>query len=127
MNADAKPIVNVSIDVSDLDAGVTFYCEVFGWEEKSRPFPEMAIVDGNNVTVCIHYKAEKTKPTPSDCTRRYKRHWTPVHLDIHVTDFDATISKARDSGASIEQEFTEPKQAAFCSDPFGNGFCIISN
>lgn len=127
MNEDAKSIVNVSIDVPDLDAGVNFYCEVFGWKEQSRPFPEMAVVDGNNVTVCIHSKAENTKPTPSDCTRRYKRHWTPVHLDMHVEDFDATISKAMNAGASIEQEFKEPKPVAFCSDPFGNGFCIIGN
>ena len=125
MNEESRTIANVSIDVPDLNSGVEFYCSVFGWKETSRPFPEMAVVDGNNVTVCIHFKAPGTKPTPSDVVRNYKRHWTPVHLDMHVEDFNATISKAIDAGATIEEKFEKPKPTAFCSDPFGNGFCII--
>ena len=125
VNKDAKTIVNISIDVPDLDSGVNFYCNVFGWKEKSRPFAEMAIVDGNNVTVCIHSKAAGSKSTPSNAIRDYKRHWTPVHLDLHVADFEGVISRALTEGASIEQQFERPKPTAFCSDPFGNGFCII--
>ncbi|MBB6094241.1 putative enzyme related to lactoylglutathione lyase [Povalibacter uvarum] len=126
MNTPTTATVNISIDVPDLDAGVDFYRRVFGWQEKSRPFPQMAIVDGNNVMVCIHAKPAGSKPTPSEQTRGYSRHWTPVHLDFHVEDFAATISRAKEAGASIEQEYTKPKAVAFCSDPFGNGFCIIS-
>lgn len=59
--------------------------------------------------------------------RRYERHWTPVHLDLHVEDFDSVLNKVRAQGGAIENEFRTqgPMPAAFCSDPFGNGFCVI--
>lgn len=75
-----------------LNSGVAFYCSVFGWKEKLRPVPEISIVDGNNVTVCIHSKAADTKPSPTDTLRGYIRHWSPVHLGMHVADFDTTLS-----------------------------------
>jgi predicted enzyme related to lactoylglutathione lyase len=120
--------VHVSIDVPNLEAGLEFYRSVFGFVEKSRPFPTMAIVDANNVTVCMHEKAAGTKSSPAgDDTRRYERHWTPVHLDLHVLDFDVVLAKVRAEGGTVENEFRSdgPKPAAFCSDPFGNGFCVI--
>lgn len=60
--------------------------------------------------------------------RRYERHWTPVHLDLHVQDFEGVLSAIRAHGGKIENEFRGevPKPSAFCSDPFGNGFCVIS-
>jgi predicted enzyme related to lactoylglutathione lyase len=88
----------------------------------------MAILDANNVTVCMHAKASGTKSSSAGTeTRRYERHWTPVHLDLHVRDFDAVLAKVRAHGGAIEDEYREqgPMPAAFCSDPFGNGFCVI--
>jgi len=124
----AKTSVHVSIDVPDLAAGLRFYVSVFGLVEVARPFPTMAILDAGNATVCIHQKAAGTQPSPSTTeVRRYERHWTPVHIDLHVHDFDGVLGKLRAEGGIIEQEFREhgPKPAAFCSDPFGNGFCVI--
>lgn len=123
-----RPTVHVSIDVPDLDAGLRFYGAVFGFVETARPFPTMAILDANNVTVCMHQKAVGTPPAPGTADRRhYERHWTPVHLDLHVTDFDAKLAAVRAAGGTIEHEFRDqgPKPAAFCADPFGNGFCIL--
>lgn len=116
---------NISIDVPDLDAGVSFYCTVFGWKELSRPFPSMAVVDGGNVTVCVHAKASGTHPTPTDTVRTYQRHWSPVHLDLHVNDFDTALERAKSAGAVVEALYTKPKPVAFCADPFGHGFCLI--
>lgn len=123
----ARPTVHVSIDVSSLDDGLRFYRRVFGFVEKSRPFPTMAILDANNVTVCMHEKPAGTKSSKSGDVRRYERHWTPVHLDLHVADFDAVLDRVRGEDGVIENEFRTqgPKPAAFCSDPFGNGFCVI--
>lgn len=124
----ARPSVHVSIDVSELDAGLRFYGAVFGFVETARPFPTMAILDANNVTVCMHEKAAGTKPAPSGThVRHYERHWTPVHLDLHVHDFDAVVEAVRAHGGTIESEYRDqgPKPAAFCCDPFGNGFCVI--
>ena len=122
--------VNVSIDVPDLEAGLRFYGQVFGWVEKARPFPTMAVVDAGNVTVCMHEKAAGSAPTPRDpqeAARGYERHWTPVHLDLHVSDFAATMARAEAEGATVERSFLDGPHpsTAFCADPFGNGFCII--
>jgi predicted enzyme related to lactoylglutathione lyase len=120
--------VNVSIDVPDLEKGLQFYASVFGFEETARPFPTMAILDANNLTVCMHAKAAGSMPSPGNPDRRsYERHWTPVHLDLHVPDFDDVLAKIRTAGGTIETEYRDqgPRPAAFCSDPFGNGFCVI--
>jgi predicted enzyme related to lactoylglutathione lyase len=124
----ARASVHVSIDVPDLEAGLQFYASVFGFAETARPFPTMAILDANNVTVCMHEKAAGSRPSPAGTdVRRYERHWTPVHLDLHVPDFDVALGKVRAQGGTIENEFRSegPRPAAFCSDPFGNGFCVI--
>jgi|SRR6478736_3111446 len=126
----SRPSVHVSIDVSDLEAGLRFYGSVFGFVEKSRPFPTMAILDGNNVSVCMHEKPAGSKSSSGgDEKRHYERHWTPVHLDFHVADFDAALERVRAAGGAIENEFRHhgPKPAAFCGDPFGNGFCVIGD
>jgi predicted enzyme related to lactoylglutathione lyase len=123
-----RPSVHVSIDVPDLENGLRFYAEVFGFIETARPFPSMAIIDANNVNVCMHQKADGSKSSMAgDARRHYERHWTPVHLDLHVSDFDIVLDKVRSAGGAIENEFRHhgPKPVAFCSDPFGNGFCVI--
>lgn len=116
---------NVSIDVPDLEAGIRFYCRVFGWKEKSRPFSTMAVLDAGNLVVCIHEKPKGSRPTPTEEERGYGRHWTPVHLDFHLSDFEETRKRAEAEGAIVERSFSSPKAVAFCSDPFGHGFCLI--
>jgi len=120
--------VNLSIDVPELEAGLRFYAAVFGFVEKARPFPTMAVLDANNVTVCMHAKPAGTKSSKGGSElRRYERHWTPVHLDFDVPELDAVLAKVRAEGGAVENEFRTqgPKPVAFCSDPFGNGFCVI--
>lgn len=121
--------MHVSIDVPDLEAGLAFYASVFGFVETARPFPTMAILDANNVMVCMHAKPAGTKSSPAGPVREYGRHWTPVHLDLHVPDLDAVLDRLRAAGGTIEQEFRShgPMPTAFCSDPFGNGFCVIED
>ena len=124
----ARPSVHLSIDVPNLEAGLRFYVNVFGFREKDRPFPTMAVLDANNLTVCMHEKAAGTRSSPGGSdVRRYERHWTPVHVDVHVEDLDAALEKIRAEGGLVETEFrTEgPMPVAFCSDPFGNGLCVI--
>ncbi|MEZ4403989.1 MAG: VOC family protein [Kofleriaceae bacterium] len=125
-----RPTVHVSIDVPELEAGLRFYQAVFGLIETARPFPTMAILDGNNLTVCIHQKAAGSRSsTTGDDQRRYDRHWTPVHLDLHVADLDPVLAQVRAAGGAIEHEYRTqgPRPTAFCSDPFGNGFCVIAD
>lgn len=126
--AATRPSVHVSIDVPELEAGLRFYGDVFGFVETGRPFATMAILDANNVTVCMHAKETGSKSSKGGTKRSYERHWTPVHLDLHVHDFDAVLDKVREAGGAIENEFRNqgPRPVAFCSDPFGNGFCVIA-
>lgn len=50
-----------------------------------------------------------------------------MHIDFHMDDFDAAFDRAMAAGAVCEQKFdaAEHPAAAFCSDPFGDGFCLI--
>lgn len=125
--AGVRPSVHVSIDVPDLAAGLDFYGKVFGFAEKARPFATMAILDAHNVTVCMHEKPAGSKSSPGGEARRYERHWTPVHLDLHVADFDGALTAIRAAGGQVEVELRDmgPKPVAFCADPFGSGFCVI--
>lgn len=120
--------VNLSIDVPDFAAGLGFYQTVFGWTETVRPFPTMAVLDAGNLTVCMHQKDACTESSPgSGDQRRYSRHWTPVHMDIHVENFEPCLRAIADAGGMVEKVYRSegPRLVAFCSDPFGNGFCVL--
>jgi predicted enzyme related to lactoylglutathione lyase len=120
--------VSLSIDVPSLAEGVAFYCAAFGFSKKSEPLPGLAVLQGLNVELCLLEKPAGSKPSPStEDRRRFERHWTPVHLDFHVDDLHAALQLVESLGAKREQVFENPEHgsAAFCSDPFGHGFCLI--
>ncbi len=121
---------SVSIDVPNLDEGIRFYCNAFGFAEASRPVEGYAVLKCDDCEIGLLQKRAGTKPAEgSDDSRRYERHWTPVHIDFKVEDFEEVLDSALQAGAKCEQKFeggTHPP-VAFCSDPFGNGFCIIGS
>jgi predicted enzyme related to lactoylglutathione lyase len=119
---------SVSIDVPNLAQGVAFYCSTFGFVKKSEPMPGLAVLHGLNIELCLLEKPAGSTPAPgTDDRRRYERHWTPMHLDFHVDDLHDALLRAEAHGAKREQVFENPEHgsAAFCSDPFGNGFCLL--
>ena len=120
--------VSVSIDVPDVAKGLRFYADAFGFSKISEPYPGVAVLRAGNMTITLLEKREQTKPSPNTRdVRHYDRHWTPVHLDIHVEDLNVALDRATKAGAIREQFFENPEHgsAAFCSDPFGNGFCLL--
>jgi len=120
--------IAISIDVPNLEQGVLFYTRAFGFTKKAEPVPGVAVVHGLNVELCLLVKASGSRPSIiTNDLRRYERHWTPVHLDIHVDDLRSALARAIEAGAVKEQVFENPEHgsAAFCSDPFGHGFCLI--
>lgn len=120
--------ITVSIDVPSIEEGLKFFGEVFGFTETSRPHPGYAVLASGESTIGLLAKPAGTSPAKgSDDVRRYERHWTPVHIDFRVADFDATLKKALDAGAKSEQVYrvADYPPVAFCSDPFGHGFCIV--
>ncbi len=122
--------VSVSIDVPNLAEGVRFYSEAFGFAKVAEPVPAVAVLRAGDSEICILEKAAGSAPTPNlKDRRRYKRHWTPVHIDIHVYDFQAALDRALAAGAKQEQLFRTHNHpaVALCSDPFGHGFCLIEH
>jgi uncharacterized glyoxalase superfamily protein PhnB len=120
--------VSVSVDVPSLADGIRFYSAAFGFAKVAEPIPGIVVLRNGNAEILLLEKKAGSKPSINTRdTRRYERHWTPVHLDIHVDDFKAALAKAVAAGATREQLFenAEHGSVAFCSDPFGHGFCLI--
>jgi predicted enzyme related to lactoylglutathione lyase len=122
--------VSVSVDVPSLEEGLRFYGEAFGFTKSAEPFPGVAVLSAGEAKLLLLAKVPGSSPSPhSDEKRHYDRHWTPVHIDFHVDDFKGSLAKALAAGARQERLFDDPGRpaVAFCSDPFGHGFCLIEN
>jgi catechol 2,3-dioxygenase-like lactoylglutathione lyase family enzyme len=120
--------VGISIDVPNLVDGVRFYSDAFGFSKVAEPVAGVAVMKIGATSVCLLEKGAGSRPSPTTLdTRRYDRHWTPVHLDIHVEDLAEARARAVRAGAIEEQVFVnaEHGSAAFYGDPFGHGFCLI--
>jgi catechol 2,3-dioxygenase-like lactoylglutathione lyase family enzyme len=118
----------VTIDVPSLDDGLRFYRDALGLVEVARPIATYAILECGGVQVGLMEKRAGSSPAKgSGEVRRYERHWTPVHIDFHVDDFERVLAAALSADAICEQKFEGGARppVAFCSDPFGHGFCII--
>ena len=119
---------SVSIDVPKLEEGLRFYRDALGLTEIARPIPIYAILQCGEAQIGIMEKPAGSKPAAgSHDVRRYERHWTPVHVDFQVDDFEGVLERAVKAGAIVEQKHAVRGRPpiAFCSDPFGNGFCIL--
>ena len=119
---------SVTIDVPQLDEGLGFYRDALGLVEVARPVATYVILDCGGARIGLIEKPAGSKPAVgSGDIRRYERHWTPVHIDFHVDDFEGVLAAVLKAGAICEQKFEGGGRPpiAFCSDPFGNGFCIV--
>ena len=120
--------IEICIDVPDLARGIRFYGDAFGFSVSAKPYPGVAVLTVEAAKITLLEKREQTKPSPgAPDVRHYSRHWTPVHLDFHVEDVKAALDVAKLAGATVEQYFDNADfgPAAFCADPFGNGFCLL--
>jgi catechol 2,3-dioxygenase-like lactoylglutathione lyase family enzyme len=119
---------SVTIDVPNIDEGLRFYRDGLGLAEIARPIATYVLLKCGDAQIGLIEKASGTTPAQgAPDRRRYDRHWTPVHIDFHVEDFAAALAGALGAGAKCEQKFEGGQRPpiAFCSDPFGNGFCIV--
>jgi predicted enzyme related to lactoylglutathione lyase len=120
--------IEICIDVPDLERGIRFYGDAFGFAKVAEPHPGVAVLKAGDASITLLEKPEHTSPSPNTSdVRRYERHWTPVHLDFHVDDIKVALEKAVKAGATREQFFESDQHGsiAFCADPFGNGFCLL--
>jgi catechol 2,3-dioxygenase-like lactoylglutathione lyase family enzyme len=120
--------VSVSVDVPSLDEGLRFYSEAFGFSKVSEPYPGLLVLRAGESELLLLERVAGSSPSPHTGEKRhYHRHWTPVHIDFHVDNFNVALASALAAGAKEEQLFETPGRpsVAFCSDPFGHGFCLI--
>ena len=118
--------IAICIDVPDLEVAVSFYCSALGCEKLSGHSANTKLSAGN-MEIYLLLKEEGSKPVANTTdTRSYSRHWTPIHLDFRVTDFEQTVNDVTNFGGSHEGTDSGDWGAiAYCADPFGNGFCLI--
>jgi catechol 2,3-dioxygenase-like lactoylglutathione lyase family enzyme len=80
--------ISVCIDVLEMEKAIQFYTEAlcFKLVEIKKQYTEL-LADG--ITVYLSENAAGTNPLiTGQSTRNYERHWTPIHLDVHVSDIN---------------------------------------
>ena len=120
--------ITVSIDVSNLKQAETFYTEALACKKIRDQGSNMVVLGTENCDIYLQEKAAGTKPlSSSDTVRDYNRHWTPIHLDFITENIDELVKKIIELGGLHEGgESGDWGSIAYCSDPFGNGFCVIN-
>jgi lactoylglutathione lyase len=118
----------VNVDVGELEPGIRFYAAALGLRLARRLGPDIAELEGASVPVYLTAHAPGSRPFEGATRpREYRRHWTPVHLDLVVPELEPALQRAQGAGASREgpiREFSWGRYAVL-ADPFGNGFCIL--
>lgn len=118
----------VNIDVSDLDPAVQFYTSAFDLKVSRRFGADGVELSGGSAPIYLLVKAAGSAASPrTDQVRDYRRHWTPVHLDVVVQDVQKAVQRALDAGAILEKPVRSSSwgKLALMADPFGNGFCLV--
>ncbi len=118
----------VNIDVPELEPAIEFYRAALGLEHNRTLDDDVAELTGtSSVIYLLQNPPGSNSARTSSETRRYSRHWTPVHIDFVVDNIAEATKRALEAGASQESECIEWKgsKCITFSDPFGHGFCLI--
>lgn len=115
--------IGIAIDVDDVDRAVAFYRDGLGLRllENGKGWARMAL---GEQTFFLGIPWGPKGRIKLD----YGRHWTPVHLDFVVDDFDACVERALKAGAQLDRPLmrrSELGDMANITDPAGNGFDLI--
>jgi len=120
------PKITVCIDVPDKEKAIQFYTKGLGCElvKQNSDYVEL---NTDGLTIYLSKQAPGTNPLIQEkAVRSYERHWTPVHLDFIVSNIEECITTVLEYGGVKEgSKNGDWGSAVFCSDPFGNGFCIL--
>jgi predicted enzyme related to lactoylglutathione lyase len=118
----------VNVDVDDLPKGIAFYQRAIGLQVGRRLGSFAVEMLGASSAIYLLLKPDRTRPSAeADDLRRYRRHWTPIHLDFVVAEIAAAVARAIDAGATMEGEIRTYNwgRVAQMADPFGHGMCFI--
>lgn len=117
----------LNVDVPDLEQATRFYTAAFGLAAARRLGDGARELTGWPVPVYL-LEATAGSRGAGDDTRRYTRHWTPLHADVVVDDVDAALARALAAGAVLERAAADTAwgRIAVIADPFGHGWCLLS-
>lgn len=118
----------INIDVPELAPAIEFYTSALELRLSRILDDDVAELTGASSMFYLLANAAGTQAARSTGeTRRYSRHWTPVHIDFVVDDIAKAAAQAIDAGAKQESECVEWRgsNCISFSDPFGHGFCLI--
>ena len=116
----------LNIDVPDLETAEAFYTAAFGLRTGRRFGRDALELLGADVPLYLLRKAEDT-PGVDDAPRTYRRHWTPLHVDVVVDDLDEALTRAVAAGAIQEGAVREAGWGRIVQlgDPYGHGWCLL--
>ena len=95
--------VLVCIDVDDLERGIEFYTRGLGLALGHRHGADWVELTGAPAPLMLIACPAGSRACAAE-TRRYDRHWTPIHLDFVVDDLSAAVERARAAGATLERD-----------------------
>jgi lactoylglutathione lyase len=116
----------LNIDVEDLARAARFYCEAFGLRTGRRFGDDGIELLGADTPIYLLRKVEGSAGAAGD-GRHYKRHWTPLHVDVVVEDLEAALGVAITAGAMQEGEVRDAAWGRIVpvADPLGHGWCLL--
>ena|SRR5688572_9152314 len=117
----------VNIDVPELEPAIGFYSAAVGTRLVRVLDDDVAELAFGAAVLYLLRKPPGSSATVADDTRRFDRHWTPVHVDFVVDAIDAAVARALAAGATRESERIDWRgsKCVTFADPFGHGFCLI--
>ena len=120
--------MRVCVDVVDLERALAFYRDGLGLTPGRRLGANWVEMLGASAPIDLLAEPAGTSPVPGlDAVRDYRRHWTPVHIDVVVSDIESAVRRAQAAGARLEREIQTRRwgRMANLADPFGNGLCLL--
>ena len=118
----------INIDVPDLPRAIDFYCRALGLHHARTLDGVVAELLGASSVIYLLQNEPGSPCSPGSAeSRRYTRHWTPVHMDFVVEDLAAAKERVLHAGALCESGCVEwmGSRCMSFSDPFGHGFCLL--
>ena len=113
-------VVSVRYMVDDVDAAVTFYTKMLGFDLTFSAGPPFAEVRRGNLRLLLAGPQSSAGQPMSDGEKPGPGGWNRIHFI--VDDIDAEVARLRDAGAHFRNDFVEGPggKQILLVDPSGN-------
>lgn len=112
------PGLLLNIDVPDVAAAEAFYCAALGLRPGRRFGTDFVELLGSDAPIYLLLKEAGTAIGPAGGdTRRYARHWSPIHPDFVVEDLDMAVARALAAGPCRRARQARPLMESWQCSP----------